>query len=80
MRSYASFRANCFESCYFLDNAIWQARRKEDRSTTENNRAVIAKFLEEVINQNQMDRANDLVLEDLWSWIRCRDSGKEEKD
>jgi len=34
-------------------------------STTENNKAVVAKFLEEVINQNRMDRANDLVVEDF---------------
>src|SRR6266851_1060462 len=33
-------------------------------STTENNKAVIGKFLEEVINQNRMDRANDLVVLD----------------
>jgi steroid delta-isomerase-like uncharacterized protein len=34
-------------------------------STTENNKAVIAKFLDEVINQNRMERANDLVVEDF---------------
>jgi steroid delta-isomerase-like uncharacterized protein len=34
-------------------------------STTENNKAVIRKFLEEVINQNRMDRADDLVREDF---------------
>jgi steroid delta-isomerase-like uncharacterized protein len=34
-------------------------------STTENNKAVIRKFLEEVINQNRMDRADDLVVEDF---------------
>jgi len=34
-------------------------------STTESNKAVIAKFLDEVINQNRMDRANDLVVEDF---------------
>jgi steroid delta-isomerase-like uncharacterized protein len=34
-------------------------------STTESNKEVIRKFLEEVINQNRMDRANDLVLEDF---------------
>lgn len=33
--------------------------------TTENNKAVIRKFLEEVINQNRMDRATDLVAEDF---------------
>jgi steroid delta-isomerase-like uncharacterized protein len=33
--------------------------------TTENNKAVIRKFLEEVINQNRMDRATDLVVEDF---------------
>ncbi len=32
---------------------------------TENNKAVIRKFLEEVINQNRMDRATDLVAEDF---------------
>jgi steroid delta-isomerase-like uncharacterized protein len=34
-------------------------------STTENNKAVIRKFLEEVINQNRMGRADDLVGEDF---------------
>jgi steroid delta-isomerase-like uncharacterized protein len=34
-------------------------------STTENNKAVVSKFVEEVINQNRMDRADDLVLEDF---------------
>ena len=34
-------------------------------STTENNKAVISKFIEEVINQNRMDRADDLVVEDF---------------
>ena len=34
-------------------------------STTENNKAVIGRFIEEVINQNRMDRADDLVLEDF---------------
>jgi steroid delta-isomerase-like uncharacterized protein len=33
--------------------------------TSENNKAVIRKFLEEVINQNRMDRATDLVVEDF---------------
>jgi steroid delta-isomerase-like uncharacterized protein len=33
--------------------------------TSENNKAVIRKFLEEVINQNRMDRATDLVGEDF---------------
>jgi steroid delta-isomerase-like uncharacterized protein len=33
--------------------------------TIENNKAVIRKFLEEVINQNRMDRATDLVVEDF---------------
>jgi predicted ester cyclase len=32
---------------------------------TENNKAVIRKFLDEVINQNHMDRATDLVAEDF---------------
>ena len=31
----------------------------------ENNKAVIRKFLEEVINQNRMDRATDMVAEDF---------------
>jgi hypothetical protein len=39
--------------------------RKGDMSTTENNKAVMRKFLEEVINQNRMDRADDLVREDF---------------
>src|SRR5438270_5856699 len=34
-------------------------------STTENNKAVVSKFVEEVINQNRMDRADDLVVEDF---------------
>src|SRR5271156_254580 len=34
-------------------------------STTENNKAVITEFIEEVINQNRMDRANDLVVADF---------------
>ncbi len=34
-------------------------------TTSENNKAAIRKFLEEVINQNRMDRANDLVVEDF---------------
>ena len=34
-------------------------------NTSENNKAVIRKFLEEVINQNRMDRATDLVVEDF---------------
>ena len=31
----------------------------------ENNKAVIQRFLDEVINQNRMDRADDLVVEDF---------------
>ena len=34
-------------------------------TTAENNKAVIRKFLDEVINQNRMDRADDLVVEDF---------------
>ncbi|HXC95462.1 MAG TPA: ester cyclase [Edaphobacter sp.] len=34
-------------------------------NVTENNKAIIRKFLEEVINQNRMDRAIDLVAEDF---------------
>src|SRR5579859_6560962 len=34
-------------------------------TNTENNKAVIRKFLEEVINQNRMERATDLVVEDF---------------
>jgi steroid delta-isomerase-like uncharacterized protein len=34
-------------------------------STTESNKAVIGRFIEEVINQNRMDRADDLVVEDF---------------
>jgi steroid delta-isomerase-like uncharacterized protein len=34
-------------------------------NTTENNKAVVRKFLDEVINQNRMDRATDLVEEDF---------------
>jgi steroid delta-isomerase-like uncharacterized protein len=34
-------------------------------STTESNKAVARRFLEEVINQNRMDRADDLVVEDF---------------
>jgi steroid delta-isomerase-like uncharacterized protein len=47
------YRANC------------QTLRRGDMSTTENNKAVIRKFLEEVINQNRMGRADDLVVEDF---------------
>jgi len=53
------------EYCYCRYRANWRALRKEDMSTTENNKAVIRKFLEEVINQNRMDRADDLVTEDF---------------
>jgi steroid delta-isomerase-like uncharacterized protein len=38
---------------------------EEDMSATESNKAVIGRFIEEVINQNRMDRANDLVVEDF---------------
>jgi steroid delta-isomerase-like uncharacterized protein len=34
-------------------------------STTESNKAVIGRFIEEVINQNRMDRADGLVAEDF---------------
>jgi len=34
-------------------------------SPTENNKAVVVKFLEEVINQNRMDSADGLVVEDF---------------
>ncbi|WP_260734794.1 ester cyclase [Tunturiibacter lichenicola] len=34
-------------------------------STTENNKAVIGRFIEEVINQNRMNRADDLTVEDF---------------
>jgi steroid delta-isomerase-like uncharacterized protein len=34
-------------------------------SATENNKAVVSRFVEEVINQNRMDRADDLVVEDF---------------
>ena len=34
-------------------------------STTEDNKAVVSRFVEEVINQNRMDRADDLVVEDF---------------
>jgi predicted SnoaL-like aldol condensation-catalyzing enzyme len=34
-------------------------------SATENNKAVVVKFLEEVINQNRMDYADGLVVEDF---------------
>jgi hypothetical protein len=38
---------------------------KGEMTTAENNKAVIRKFLDEVINQNRMDRADDLVVEDF---------------
>jgi len=38
---------------------------REEMSTTESNKAVIGRFIEEVINQNRMDRADDLVVEDF---------------
>jgi steroid delta-isomerase-like uncharacterized protein len=34
-------------------------------STTEDNKAVVSRFVEEVINQNRIDRADDLVVEDF---------------
>jgi|SRR5579862_3513185 len=34
-------------------------------STTENNKTVIRRFLDEVINQNRLDQADDLVLENF---------------
>jgi steroid delta-isomerase-like uncharacterized protein len=34
-------------------------------SEAENNKTVIGKFIEEVINQNGLDRADDLVVEDF---------------
>jgi predicted SnoaL-like aldol condensation-catalyzing enzyme len=34
-------------------------------STTASNKTVIGNFLEEVINQNRMERADDLVVEDV---------------
>ncbi|WP_433971560.1 ester cyclase [Tunturiibacter lichenicola] len=34
-------------------------------STIESNKAVIGRFIEEVINQNRLDRADDLVVEDF---------------
>jgi hypothetical protein len=40
-------------------------RRKGKMSPTEDNKAVIRRFLEEVINQNHLDRADDLVLEEF---------------
>jgi steroid delta-isomerase-like uncharacterized protein len=42
-----------------------QAARKDGMNTTESNKEVIRKFLEEVINQNRMERADDLVVEDF---------------
>jgi hypothetical protein len=36
-----------------------QAARKDGMNTTESNKEVIRKFLEEVINQNRMERADD---------------------
>jgi hypothetical protein len=32
---------------------------------TENNKLVISKFIEEAMNQNRMDRVDDLVVEDF---------------
>ena len=34
-------------------------------STTEDNKAVVSRFVEEVINQGRMDRADDLVVDDF---------------
>jgi len=42
-----------------------QTARKDGMNTTESNKEVIRKFLEEVINQNRLDRADDLVVEDF---------------
>jgi hypothetical protein len=38
---------------------------RKGMSTTASNKTVIGKFLEEVINQNRMERADDLVVEDV---------------
>src|SRR5580704_11775961 len=46
-------------------DVLQQALRKEDMGTTERNKVVIEKFLEEVINQNRMDSADALVVEDF---------------
>jgi steroid delta-isomerase-like uncharacterized protein len=46
-------------------DVLQQALRKEDMGTTERNKVVIGKFLEEVINQNRMDLADALVVEDF---------------
>jgi steroid delta-isomerase-like uncharacterized protein len=42
-----------------------ECREGDDMGTTESNKAVIGKFIEEVINQNRMDQADDLVVEDF---------------
>jgi steroid delta-isomerase-like uncharacterized protein len=39
--------------------------RKKNMSVSDGNKAVIRKFLEEVINQNRLERADDLVVEDF---------------
>jgi steroid delta-isomerase-like uncharacterized protein len=38
---------------------------REEMNTIETNKVVIGRFIEEVINQNRMDRADDLVVEDF---------------
>jgi steroid delta-isomerase-like uncharacterized protein len=45
--------------------SFWSFLGKGEMTTAENNKAVIRKFLDEVINQNRMGRADDLVLEDF---------------
>jgi steroid delta-isomerase-like uncharacterized protein len=42
-----------------------ERHEEEEMSTTGNNKAVVSRFIEEVINQNRMDRADDLVVEDF---------------
>jgi steroid delta-isomerase-like uncharacterized protein len=38
---------------------------RESMSVTDNNKAVIRTFIDDVLNQNRMERANDLVVEDF---------------
>jgi steroid delta-isomerase-like uncharacterized protein len=48
------------------ERALWKRRLgEEEMATTESNKAVIRSFIGAVINEDRMDRADDLVMEDF---------------
>jgi steroid delta-isomerase-like uncharacterized protein len=57
----AIFKSSNVYALYSIAAGLWEGKM----STTESNKAVAHRFLEEVINQNRMDRADDLVVEDF---------------